>query len=142
MIVVDPSALNCVLLRQPGWESYDAAIRAQPAMLAGLAHRECIDALHQAGVHGAQAHLDAFMCDAGIEVQRFSKRAAAAGANAWQRYGNGAVPGGLTLAQAMTFALARTMKAPILAIGATFDQTPAKRVVIDSTSADHSAASA
>ncbi|WP_073973720.1 type II toxin-antitoxin system VapC family toxin [Erythrobacter donghaensis] len=130
MIVVDTSAMLCVLLRQPGWEAYDAAIRAQPAILAGLAQGETVEGLEQALGPQARAVYNAYVAEAGIELQRFSKKAAAACANAWQRYGNGAMPGGLTLAQAMSFALARTLKAPLLYCGTIYDHTPARRVEV------------
>jgi uncharacterized protein with PIN domain len=131
MIVVDTTSVLCVLLRQPEWEWHDAAIRSEPAIIAGLAQGETIEALEQAlGKEGRPTFI-AYCAEAGIEVQRFSKRAAASGASAWQRYGSGAVPGGLTLAQAMTFDLARKLKAPILYCGNIYDHTPARRVVLD-----------
>ena len=130
MIIVDPTALLCVLLRQPGWEAYDAAIRAEPAMLAGLAQGETIEALEQAFGHEGRPMFNAYIAEAGIELQRFSKAAAAAGARAWERYGHAAVPGGLTLAQAMTFSLARKHKAPVLYCGTIYDHTPARRVMV------------
>lgn len=63
-------------------------------------------------------------------MQRFSKRASAAGADAWHRYGNGVRLDGLNLTQALTYALARTLKVPLLYIGTIYDHTPAKRVAI------------
>lgn len=130
MIVVDTSAMLCVLLRQPEWEAHDAAIRAGPAMLAGLAQGETIEALEGALGDAGRPAFRAYCADAGIELQRFSKPAAAAAAPAWERYGEAAMPGGLSLAQAMTFALARKLKAPILYLGTIYDATPARRAPI------------
>lgn len=129
MIVVDTSAIFAVLLRQQGWEAYDAAIRARPAMLSGLSHGECVEALHASGMQNARPVLDAYLKEAGIEVQRFSKKATASAQNVYLRYGNLRVAGGLNLAQSLTFALARTLKAPLLYVGEIYDHTPAKRVI-------------
>jgi ribonuclease VapC len=125
MIVVDSSALIAILEEEPEADRFLNAIRNAPRRLASA-----ISVYETGVVIGARrgwesAHeLTAFLEQLGIEIVPFAEPQIAAALEAYSRYGKGMhSKARLNLGDCAAYALAKSMKTPLLFKGADFSET-------------------
>lgn len=124
MIVVDSSALLCLLLGEPESERIAVSLENSPkALIAAPTLLEAsIVAEARLGPRGV-LNLQAVMRAAGIEVAGFTADEAQMAAEAWRRFGRGRHPASLNYGDCMSYAMAITHHAPLLFVGDDFTIT-------------------
>lgn len=125
MIVVDSSALIAILEEEPDAERFLDLIRGAARRLASAV------TLYETAIvigarHGWESALELkdFADQLGIEVVPFDETQIAAALQAYSRFGKGIDPRArLNLGDCVAYALAKTMKAPLLFKGEDFSAT-------------------
>jgi len=121
-VIVDTSALIALLFREPGWERVADAMTAHPHVAIGAPTlAETAIVLHAKGA--PPSLLPALLQRARIEVLAFTEHHAALAADAYARYGRGRHTAALNYGDCMTYAVARTARAPLLFLGNDFGWT-------------------
>ena len=123
--VVDTSALVSIVLGEDDAEAYlSALVSAAPGLCLGAV------SLVEAGIvvearqgAGAASDLRELLATLGIEVAPVDEEHARLALAAWRRFGKGRHPAGLNLGDCFSYALARSLDAPLLFKGADFEQT-------------------
>ena len=123
-MIVDTSAVLAILFDEP-----DAARFARAITLASSRRMSVATLLETTIVlesrSGAVAgyELDAFLQEAGIELEPVTSEHAQAARRAWRRFGKGNHPAGLNLGDCFAYALAEAMREPLLFKGQDFELT-------------------
>jgi ribonuclease VapC len=124
MIVVDSSALLCVLLGEPESERVADCLDNSPRVLIGAPTlvEATIVAEARLGSRGV-LNLQSAIRIAGIDVVEFTPEDADVATEAWRRFGRGRHPANLNFGHCMSYATAVTRQAALLFVGDDFDKT-------------------
>ena len=123
-MIVDSSAVLAVLLQEPDAEHYNEVILAAARLSMSSANflESAIVIESRFGEAGGE-NLDAYAHRAGIELVPVTAEHAQAARRAWRRYGKGNHPAGLNFGDCFAYALAETMREPLLYKGDDFALT-------------------
>jgi ribonuclease VapC len=125
VLVVDTSAVVALLKNEPGWEALATRLHAAASRLLSVASWVELS-LVVAGRHGDEAtldFLDRFLQAAAIELHPLDEPQARIARQAFLHFGKGRHPAGLNFGDCFSYALARTLDAPLLFVGNDFSQT-------------------
>lgn len=130
-MIIDPSALVAVLLREPEARAYARVIRAAPARrLSAASYVELsavVDGRRDAVLSSA---LDELLIAWRIEVVALSAHQARLAREAYQRFGRGSGhPARLNMGDCFSYALARDLGEPLLFKGSAFALTDIELLV-------------
>lgn len=123
--MVDPSAAVALLKSEPGWEALASRLHGATSRVLSVAGWVELS-LVVAGRHGdaaTLAFLDRFLQAAAIELRPVDESQARLAREAFLRFGKGRHPAGLNFGDCFSYALARTLDAPLLFVGDDFGQT-------------------
>lgn len=123
-MVIDTSALLAILLDEPERARFNAVIEAADSPLISVATLVEASIVVEAryGAEGAR-ELDLLIDRAGIECISVDLQQAKAAREAWRRFGKGRHPAGLNLGDCFSYALAITLRRPLLFKGEDFGRT-------------------
>lgn len=124
MMIVDSSALLCLLLGEPESERVADSLEnsARTLIAAPTLLEASIVAEARLGPRGV-LNLQGAMRAAGIDVVAFTAEEAQVAAEAWRRFGRGRHPANLNYGDCMSYATAATHQAPLLFVGDDFART-------------------
>jgi ribonuclease VapC len=130
-VIIDPSVLVAVILREPDARAFARAIRAAPARrLSAASYVELaavVDGRRNPVLSGA---VDELLATWRIEVAPFTVRQAHLAREAYQRFGRGSGhPARLNMGDCFSYALARDLGEPLLFKGAAFALTDIELLV-------------
>lgn len=122
-LVVDTSAITAILMREPGYEVYEAALaHATEASISAVSQVELGIVAMSRGAEGlskATRILQVY----GIATVDFTEPMAQLALTASQTYGKGRHPAALNFGDCCTYALAKAKDLPLLYKGQDFAQT-------------------
>ncbi|MDS4022517.1 MAG: type II toxin-antitoxin system VapC family toxin [Candidatus Competibacter sp.] len=124
-MVVDSSAVIAILRSEPCWEMLATRMHAASSRVLSVASWVEVS-LVVAGRHGDQVTLeclDRFLQTAAVELHPVDESQARMAREAFLRFGKGRHPAGLNFGDCFSYALARTLNAPLLFVGHDFTQT-------------------
>jgi ribonuclease VapC len=122
VIVVDTSAFVCIATAEPGFERFAHALRvASGRKLSAGTYLEC--AMLAETRLGGRGATEAWMRREDIDVVAVDHALAQVAADAFARFGKGRHPAGLTYGDCFSYALARSLRAPLLYKGDDFART-------------------
>jgi len=123
-MVIDTSALMCILLGESEAEEFSRAIAADWKRLlstfSALESSIVIEA--KKGVEGGR-ELDLLLCRTGIEIVPFEGKQFELARQAWKSYGKGRHPAGLNIGDCCAYALSKLAGEPLLFKGGDFSKT-------------------
>jgi ribonuclease VapC len=125
VLVVDTSAVVALFKSEPGWEALASRLHAAASRVLSVAGWVELS-LVVAGRHGDEttlAFLDRFLQAAAIEFHPVDEPQARLAREAFLRFGKGRHPAGLNFGDCFSYALARTLDAPLLFVGDDFGRT-------------------
>ncbi|NEV60610.1 type II toxin-antitoxin system VapC family toxin [Thiorhodococcus minor] len=132
-MVIDSSALVAILLGEPEAECLSTALAADPVrFISAFSVLETSIVLYRRKGADAVAELEALLADLGVEVVPFDAIQARVARVAYERFGKGLHPASLNLGDCCSYALASTLKQPLLFKGDDFPRTDLPAVVIGS----------
>jgi len=131
MIVVDSSAVIAILVGEPPASVLTARLAAEPERVMSVASYlevgTVIAARRQSDHLDAVAFLDTFLAESGIELRPVDESQGRIALIARIRYGRGMGHGGvLNFGDAFSYALAKSLDAPLLFVGNDFTITDVK----------------
>ena len=123
-MIVDTSAVLAVLFRESDAERYDTAIAEVSRCRMSMANLlEAAIVVESRSGAAAGNELDAFLDEAGIELEPVTLDHVRAARRAWRRFGKGNHPAGLNLGDCFAYALAEVSGEPLLFKGGDFELT-------------------
>ena len=123
-MIVDTSAVMAVLFREDGSTLYEEAIsQATDCRMSVVNFLEAAIVLESRSGPAAGHELDAFLKEAGIELEQVTTEQAEAARQAWRRFGKGNHPAGLNFGDCFAYSLAEISKEPLLFKGRDFALT-------------------
>ena len=123
-MIVDPSAIAAILLREPEGEHFRALLEQRGALMSAPSHLELAIVLRSRGVSEVRATLDALLAGLDIEIASFTPEQARIAEEAHQRFGRGSGhPARLNFGDCITYALAKDRDEPLLFEGDDFTHT-------------------
>ncbi len=123
-MIVDTSAVLAILFHEPDAERFARAIAtASSRRMSVAALVETTIALESRSGAAAGYELDAFLQEAGIELEPVTAEQAQAARRAWRRFGKGNHPAGLNFGDCFSYALAEATREPLLYKGGDFELT-------------------
>ncbi len=123
-MIVDTSALLCVLLDEPGATFLlEAIVDAPSARMSAANWLELAMVVEERGGRLASLRLDEFVRTAGIEVAPVTVEQATAARNAWRYFGRHKHSARLDFGDCFAYALAKTTGEKLLYAGDEFDRT-------------------
>ena len=123
-MIVDTSAVLAILFREPDAERFARAIAtASSPRMSVAALVETTIVLESRSGAAAGYELDAFLQEAGIELEPVTAEQAQAARRAWRRFGKGNHPAGLNFGDCFSYALAEATREPLLYKGGDFELT-------------------
>jgi ribonuclease VapC len=123
MIVVDTSAVLCVMLEEPEADAVrEALLRAPRRSLSASNYVECAMAIAGRRI-GGRSDLDEWLAIRGVDVIAVDRSLADLAADAFVRFGRGRHPAGLNYGDCFAYALAKHLRAPLLFKGSAFAMT-------------------
>lgn len=127
MIAVDASALVALLLAEPEAEAFAAALEKHGAAVTSPASVfESVAALvrvRACTVSDARVILADLMSEADIEIAPITAETSEAAVTAFDRFGKGRHPAALNMGDCFSYALAKTLRLPLLFKGDDFSRT-------------------
>jgi ribonuclease VapC len=127
MIAVDASALVAILLGEPESDQFTAALEEHDrAFVCPLSVYETVAALVRelsCSVSDARAAVTDLLDDAGITIVPVSLDHNELALTAFDRFGKGRHPAGLNMGDCYSYALAKSMRVPLLFKGHDFGRT-------------------
>ena len=123
--MLDTSAVAAVILGEPDAEAFAAAmVRHAGELVLGAVTRVELGIVVEARQGSPAADdLRALLNRLAVSVEPFDGDQAMAALAAWRRFGKGRHPAGLNIGDCFSYALARTLGAPLLFKGNDFAQT-------------------
>ncbi len=129
MIVVDSSALVAIILMEPEARDFARAIsRATPSIMSAFTHFEASTVLMGRGGAALVADFDRLV-ELQIEVLAYDAEHAKKSRDAYAKFGKGYHPAALNLGDCVSYALAKSLDAPLLFKGADIALTDVRRAV-------------
>ena len=123
-MIVDTSAIMTVLFGESGSERYDEAMaEAATCRMSVVSYVEAAIVLESRSGAAAGHELDAFLEEAGIELEPVTLEQAQTARRAWRRFGKGNHPAGLNFGDCFAYALAEATEEPLLFKGRDFALT-------------------
>ncbi|MEQ1566622.1 MAG: type II toxin-antitoxin system VapC family toxin [Myxococcota bacterium] len=123
-MVVDSSALVCLVFDEPDAEAYRVAIAGDPVrMLSAATLLEAAMVVEARGGAPAAQILDELLATLGARVVEVTEAQARAAREAWRAFGKGRHPAALNFGDCFSYALARTSGQPLLCKGNDFPRT-------------------
>ena len=123
-MIVDTSAVLAVLFHEPDAERFARAIATASSRRMSVATLvETTIVLESRSGAAAGYELDAFLQEAGIELEPVTTEQAQAALRAWRRFGKGNHPAGLNFGDCFSYALAEATREPLLFKGGDFELT-------------------
>ncbi len=123
-MIVDTSAVLAILFHEPDAERFARAITMAPSRRMSVATLvETAIVLESRSGSAAGYELDAFLQEAGIELEPVAPEQAQAARRALRRFGKGNHPAGLNYGDCFAYALAEARREPLLFKGRDFDLT-------------------
>lgn len=123
-MIVDPSAIAAILLREPEGERFRAVLEKHGALMPAPSYLELAIVLASKGVSNVGPTLDAVLSGLGVEVAPFTPHQARLAQEAHQRFGRGSGhPARLNFGDCITYALAKDLGEPLLYKGEDFGHT-------------------
>ena len=123
-MIVDTSAIMTILFGESGAEHYDEAIAQSPRCRMSVANfLEAAIVLESRSGAAAGHELDAYLQEAGIELEPVTPEQAQGARRAWRRFGKGNHPAGLNFGDCFAYALAEATREPLLFKGRDFALT-------------------
>ena len=123
-MVIDTSALMCILLGDPEAEDCARAIAADwKRLLSAFSALEAAIVIEAKKGEEGGRELDLLLCRTGIEVVSFDGKQFEAARQAWKRYGKGRHPAGLNIGDCCAYALSIVAGEPLLFKGEDFSRT-------------------
>ena len=131
MIVVDSSAIIAILLREADRDTYARAIvAADRNVMSTFTYFEATVALcARKGDPVAAIAIDRFLTSQAFELAPYDRDQAELSRTAYQRFGKGFHPAALNLGDCVSYALAKSLDAPLLFKGDDFAKTDVRRAV-------------
>lgn len=127
MIVVDTSALIAILKHEPEQAQFQHLLLAAPDVrIAAPTKFEMMMVAHSLKVGDAQGLALRLLIEANIHVVAWTDTLADAAFEAFTRFGKGYHPAKLNFGDCMSYALARSLNAPLLYKGDDFAKTDIK----------------
>lgn len=124
MIVVDTSALLGIIFRESDWEELSIAVaKADRRVMSTFSYFEASAVLSHRLGSAAIDILDDTLIDPGLELLVFDRVQAELSRNTYCRYGKGHHPAALNLGDCVSYALAKSLGAPLLFKGTDFERT-------------------
>ncbi len=129
-MVIDPSALLAILLKEPEAEALARAIwRGTPRLLSAAGLLEASMVIEaRLGEEGSR-DLDLLIYRAGIEIVPVDVQQAEVARVAWRRYGKGNHPAALNFGDCFSYALAKVTGGPLLFKGGDFERTDLEAMI-------------
>lgn len=123
-MVIDSSAILAILQNEPERRSFNEAIQSAAfRRLSAASLLELSIVLEARFGADCQGGLDLFVAAAEIEVVSFDRDQAELARMAWRRFGKGRHRAGLNLGECFSYALAKSLAAPLLYKGDDFIHT-------------------
>ena len=123
-MIVDTSAVLAILFNEPDAERCASAIASATSRRMSVATLvEASIVLESRGGPASGYELDAFLEEAGIELEPVTATQAQAARRAWRRFGRGNHPAGLNFGDCFVYALAEATREPLLFRGRDFELT-------------------
>ena len=123
-MIVDTSAVLAILFHEQDAERFARAITSAPTRRMSTATLlETSIVLESRSGSLAGYELDAFLEQAGIELEPVTPEQAQAARRAWRRFGKGNHPAGLNFGDCFAYALAEATREPLLFKGGDFELT-------------------
>lgn len=123
-MIIDTSAVLAILFREPDAERFARAISSSaPRRMSVASLLETSIVLESRGGAGSGYELDAFLQEAGIELEPVTPDHLQAARRAWRRFGKGNHPAGLNFGDLFAYALAEALREPLLFKGGDFELT-------------------
>lgn len=123
-MIVDTSAVLAILFHEPDAESFAAAVAsASSPRMSAASLLETSIVLESRSGPASGYELDAFLQEAGIELEPVTLEQAQAARRAWRRFGKGNHPAGLNFGDCFAYALAEATREPLLFKGGDFELT-------------------
>ena len=114
-MILDTSAVLAVLFHEPDAERFARAITTASSRRMSVATLlETTIVLEGRSGPASGYELDAFVQEAGIELEPVTPEHAQAARRAWRRFGKGNHPAGLNFGDCFAYALAEAMREPLL----------------------------
>lgn len=123
MIVVDSSAVAAVLFGEPEAQAVAELLGAGEVVMGAPTRLEIGMVIEARSGSDGVRNLEALLRAASIEVVPFTPDHATAALEAFRRYGKGRHPAGLNVGDCLSYAVARSMGAPLLFVGGDFSST-------------------
>ena len=126
-MIVDTSAVLAILFDEPDAARFARAITLASSRRMSVATLlETTIVLESRSGAAAGYELDAFLQEAGIELEPVTAEHAQAARMAWRRFGKGNHPAGLNFGDCFAYALAEVRREPLLFKGQDFEFTDIK----------------
>ena len=123
-MIVDTSAVLAILFHEPDAARFATAITMASSRRMSVATLvEATIVLESRSGPAAGYELDAFLQEAGIELEPVTPEQAQAARRAWRRFGKGNHPAGLNFGDCFAYALAEARREPLLFKGQDFELT-------------------
>lgn len=129
-MVVDSSALVCLVFDEPEAEAFRAAIDADAVrLLSAVTFLEASIVVEARGGEAAASLLDELLREMGARVEAVTLAQAEAAREAWRRFGKGRHRAALNFGDCFSYALSRTAGQPLLCKGDDFPRTDLPLVI-------------
>ena len=122
-MIVDTSAVLAVLFHEPDAERFARAIATESTRRMSVAALVETTIVLESRSAAAGYELDAFLQEAGIQLEPVTADQAHAARRAWRRFGKGNHPAGLNFGDCFSYALAESTREPLLYKGGDFELT-------------------
>lgn len=127
-VAVDSSAIVAIILSEPEADSFQAFLATNEPITSGHVLIEVLMVLTGRAVDSAKLAIDIVIAQTGIEVAPFDARMADIAQQAFLDFGKGRHPARLNFGDCMSYALAKSLRIPLLWKGNDFDLTDIERV--------------
>ena len=123
-MVIDTSAMICILLGEPEAEDFARALASDwKRLMSSFNVLEAAIVIEAKKGRPGSRELDLLLSRAGIEIVPFDAKQVKTARLAWQTYGKGRHPAGLNIGDCCAYALSKSLAEPLLFKGNDFSQT-------------------
>lgn len=122
-MIVDSSAILCILLNEPDAERFAQSIAAEPCRISAATFVETSSAIEHQGGPAATVRWDAFARRASLIIEPVTAEQAHGARQAWFDFGKGRHPAALNFGDCFSYALAKATGEPLLFKGDDFRRT-------------------